>query len=117
MFEPTSRYYTVETAMLTLPDGRRVAYKRRRFLPQGEQMPLLAEVGIVEGDRLDHIADRMLGDPEQFWRVCDANNAMNPAELIAGPGQRLRVPVPQIEAEPSVPLFGSGVGAGDTEHV
>lgn len=95
MFTFTSRYYNLETVMLTLPDGRVVAYKRRRFLPQGELMPLLIEVTVTEGDRLDLITARTLGDPEQFWRVADANNAMNPFDLTAEIGRTLRVPVPQ----------------------
>jgi hypothetical protein len=96
MFEHTSRYYTIETATHTLPDGRTVTYKRRRFLPQGENMPLLVEVTVTQGDRLDLITARTLGDPEQFWRVCDANNAMDPFDLVATPGRTLRVPLPQI---------------------
>ena len=95
MFEPTSRYYALPTATFTGADGRAIAYKRRRFLPQGEAMPLLVEVTVTDGDRLDLITARTLGDPEQFWRVCDANNAMNPPELTALPGRTLRVPVPQ----------------------
>jgi hypothetical protein len=95
MFTFTSRYYNLETVMLTLPDGRVVAYKRRRFLPQGELMPLLTEVSVTEGDRLDLITARTLGDPEHFWRVADANTAMNPFDLTAEIGRRLRVPVPQ----------------------
>lgn len=97
MFEPTSRYYSIEEATLTTKDGRVVAYKRRRFLPKGESMPTLVEVTVTEGERLDLIASRTLGDPEQFWRVCDANNAMNPFELTDEPGQVLKVPVPQFE--------------------
>jgi len=96
MFEPTSRYYALETATYATPDGRVVAYKRRRFLPRREEMPLLVEVTVTEGDRLDLIAARTLGDPEQFWRVCDANDAMNPLDLTAEPGRTLRVPVPQL---------------------
>jgi len=96
MFEPTSRYYSLETATYAAPDGRVVAYKRRRFLPQGEGMPLLVEVTVTGGDRLDLIAARTLGDPEQFWRVCDANDAMNPLDLTAELGRTLRVPVPQL---------------------
>jgi hypothetical protein len=95
MFEPTSRYYAVETATLTTADGRAVAYKRRRFLPRGEVLPLLVEVTVTQGDRLDLIAARTLGDAEQFWRVCDANNAMDPFELTAQLGRVLRVPIPQ----------------------
>ena len=95
MFEPNSRYYNLETATYVAADGREIAYKRRRFLPQGEDMPLLVEVTVTEGDRIDLITARALGDPEQFWRVCDANNAMNPIELTEEAGQVLRVPIPQ----------------------
>jgi len=95
MFEPTSRYYSLETALFILPDGREVRYLRRRFLPRAEEMPLLAEVTVVEGDRLDLITYRTLGDPEQFWRVADANNAMNPTELTSVIGRTLRIATPQ----------------------
>jgi hypothetical protein len=95
MFDSTSRYYAIETATLTGPDGRSVAYKRRRLLPRGADLPLLAEVTVAQGDRLDLVTARALGDPEQFWRVADANDAMDPAELTADPGRVLRVPVPQ----------------------
>lgn len=95
MFEYTSRYYNIETVTLTLPDGRVVAYKRRRFLPQAESLPVLAEVTVAQGDRLDLIAARTLGDPQQYWRICDANEATNPPELTDEPGEVLRVPIPQ----------------------
>lgn len=97
MFEPTSRYYSLKKATYEMPDGREIAYVRRRFLPRGENLPLLVEVTVTDGDRLDLIAARTLGDPEQFWRICDANSAMNPFDLIAEPGRILRVPVPQFE--------------------
>ena len=105
MFEPNSRYYTLETATYVSRDGRRpadglrrskapeITYKRRRFLPHGEELPLLVEVTVTEGDRLDLITYRTLGDPEAFWRAADANNGMNPTELEQ-PGGTLRVPIP-----------------------
>jgi hypothetical protein len=99
MFAPNSRYYSIETVSITLADGRTVAYKKRRFLPRGANMPLLVEVTVNEGDRLDLITARTLGDPEQFWRVCDANDAMNPVDLTSEVGKSLRVPVPQFESE------------------
>lgn len=95
MFEPTSRYCSIENATYTSPDGRTHVYKRRRLLPPGESLPLLAEVSTAQGERLDNIAARLLGDPCQFWRICDANDAMDPLELTREPGTRLRVPVPQ----------------------
>jgi hypothetical protein len=95
MFNYQSRYYNLETVKLTLPDGREAVYKRRRFLPRGAAMPLLVEVSVTEGDRLDLITARTLGDPEHFWRVADANTAMNPFDLTAEIGRILRVAVPQ----------------------
>jgi hypothetical protein len=96
MFAHTSRYYSLETAVYTLPDGRTVAYKQRRFLPEGGAMPLLVEIQVAQGDRLDLIASRNVGDPQQFWRVCDANNAINPLDLTSEPGRTLRIPMPQF---------------------
>jgi hypothetical protein len=99
MFDHTSRYYKLEVATLELPDGRTVSYVRRRFLPQGDEMPLLAEVSMAQGERIDLVSNRTLGDPLAYWRICDANNAMDPQELAdeaAGdPGRLLRVPLPQ----------------------
>ena len=97
MFEYTSRYYQLETTTHETADGRAITYVRRRFLPQGERLPTLVEVTVNDGDRLDLITARTLGDPEQFWRVADANNAMNPFDLVSAPGATIRVPIPQVE--------------------
>jgi hypothetical protein len=96
MFESTSRYYSLGVAKFTTPDGRTIAYVRRRFLPQGKTLPILGEVVVQERDRLDQITDRTLGEPEEFWQIADANNAMNPTDLTAELGQRLRIPLPQV---------------------
>ena len=98
MFEYASRYYTLETATLTAPDGRVVSYSRRRFLPQGKDMRLLVDLTVAQDDRLDTITRRTIGDPQQFWRVCDINNAMNPFDLIEEPGETLHVPIPEVIA-------------------
>jgi hypothetical protein len=39
------------------------------------------------------VTARTLGDPEQFWRICDANDALDPYALVV-PGRRLTVPMP-----------------------
>lgn len=95
MFPVTSRYYGIETAKYITPDGREIAYLRRRFVPAAGDAPIIAEHLVTQGERLDNITARYLGDPEQFWRVCDANNAMQPEELTAEIGRRLRIPFPQ----------------------
>ncbi len=94
MFDPTSRYAAIATATFTTADGRAVPYVRRRLVPRGSDLPLLGETAVVQGERLDVFTARTLGDPLHFWRVCDANDAIDPLELVAVPGRRLRVPVP-----------------------
>ncbi|NEQ21945.1 MAG: hypothetical protein F6K28_22640 [Microcoleus sp. SIO2G3] len=95
MFNPDSRYYRLETAEYTIADGRKIAYKRRRFLPQGETLPLSSEVTVSRDDRLDLVTAKLLGEAEQFWQVCDANNAMKPEDLLIELVQVLRIPIPQ----------------------
>lgn len=97
MIDHKSRYHQVPTAIYETEDGRHVAYLRRRSLPQGEAMPLLSVVRIAPGDRLDRIAARTLGDAEQFWQICDANDCLNPFDLTAEIGATLRVPIPGFQ--------------------
>ncbi len=93
-FPITSRYYRLETAFLETPDGKTVRYLRRRFLPPAGSFSLLREHTIVEGERLDHIAAQNLGDAEQFWRLCDANNALRPEDLLEI-GKKLKITLPE----------------------
>jgi hypothetical protein len=96
MFEPTSRYYLLEIATFTMPDGRDVVYKRRRFLPLVKQGAVLVEHTVTQGERLDNITARYLGDPELFWQLADINNAMHPEDLTAEIGRKLRLSLPGI---------------------
>ena len=100
MFEHISRYYHLETVQYETEDGCQIAYKVRRFLPQGSRLPLLTEATVRPGERLDLIATRTLGDPLQFWQICDANDAMDPFALTAETGRWLRIPVPQFPEQP-----------------
>lgn len=93
-FPPNSRYHATPIARLLGPDGREVAYLRRRFVPAPDEFALLREHLIVQGDRLDVLAARHIGDAELFWRLCDANGAMRPDELTEVVGRRLRITLP-----------------------
>lgn len=95
LFPPTSRYYNIETATVESNDGKTVVYLKRRFVPPPERFTLLQEHLVVQGDRLDNITARYLNDPEQFWRICDANGAMRPEELTETVGRRLRITLPE----------------------
>lgn len=96
MFDYTSRYINLETATLMTADGRIVTYVRRRFLPSLDTQQIVAEVTVSDPDRLDLITARTIGAPEQFWRIADANAALNPFDLTAAPGDRVRIPAPSI---------------------
>lgn len=97
MLSQDSRYYQLEDAIYQGPDGHHIIYKKRRFLPQGSAMPLLTTVNASMSDRLDLVTARTLGASEHFWRVCDANDAMNPFSLIAETRGLLRISPPQFQ--------------------
>jgi hypothetical protein len=94
MFPRTSRYYKIEIAKFVTTDQREIVYLRRRFLPLAPPTTIIAEHTVEEGDRLDNVTAKYLGDPEQFWQVCDANDAMVPDELTEEIGRRLKVAMP-----------------------
>jgi hypothetical protein len=93
-FPANSRYQATETARMTVPGGDDVVFLRRRFVPPPERLAPWLEHAVVEGDRLDNLAGRYLGDAEQFWRICDANRAMRPEQLVEVIGRRLAVALP-----------------------
>jgi hypothetical protein len=90
----TSRYYAVAAKVLVDADGTEHAYLARRFLPDPDRLATLRFHVVVEHERLDLVAARELGDPEQFWRLCDANRVLRPEELEV-PGRVIRVTLPE----------------------
>jgi hypothetical protein len=101
-FAPTSRYYGIELATLALADGGQRVYLRRRFLPPSNRFALLRQHLVAEGERLDRVSAQELGDPQAFWRVCDANDAMRPDGLTEVVGRRLRITLPEGIPGPSI---------------
>jgi hypothetical protein len=93
MLTESSRYYDIEIAKLQTPSNQTIVYLRRRFLPSSQWFEIVQEHQVSEGDRLDNITANYLDDPELFWQLCDANNAMHPDELTAQIGRRLRIPL------------------------
>lgn len=94
VFSPTSRYASIPTATIEV-DGETVLYVTRRFIPIPESLAVIAEHTVSQGERLDHIAAKYFGDPELFWRICDANRASRPDELTETVGRRLLITLPQ----------------------
>ena len=99
---PTSRYYGLIVLKLDAGTDHETAYLARRLIPPSSQFALLRTHSVTEGERMDIIAARELGDALGFWRICDANDAMNPEDLTAVPGQTLRIALPQGIPGPAV---------------
>jgi hypothetical protein len=96
-FPTDSRYYGFGVLQYTAPNGQITPYLARRIVPQ-PGAPNYATVNqhvVVQGDRLDLIAARYLGDPLMAWLICDANGAMRPYDLVATPGTVLAITTPQ----------------------
>ena len=99
MFDPTSRYFNIATTTINVPDPddgtREIRYVKRRTIPPSEDMTTLVEHTVAQGERLDVITARYLGDPTQFWRVCDANDVLA-AEEMEETGRVVKIALPNI---------------------
>ena len=90
-FAPNSRYVDVPTTTWVDRGGREIRYVERRFIPPAETFATLGAHTVAQGDRPDLIAAKELGDPEAYWRLCDANGVMQPEDLTATIGARIRI--------------------------
>ncbi len=90
MFAPGSRYEPVADAVYVDGSGREIVYKRLRIIPLPRGVITHA---VAREDRLDLIANRYFGDPEQYWRIVDANQGMLPPELVVEIERRLVIPL------------------------
>jgi hypothetical protein len=95
LFPDNSRYHGSELGRMEDVNGKEIVYLLRRFVPPADQLTVMQEHAVVQGDRLDDLASRYLGDAEQFWRICDGNNAMQPDALMEPIGRRLRMTMPE----------------------
>ena len=68
--------------------------------PDPSAFETLIDHPIAEGERLDNLTAAYLDDPEQFWRLCDANRAVRPTELTDELGAVVRITLPEGIAGP-----------------
>jgi hypothetical protein len=96
-FPTDSRYYNSAVLSYTSPTGQSITYLARRFVPQpgAPNYATVATHTVVQGDRLDLIAAKYLGDPLMYWLLCDANGAISPGSLVETPGTAINVTMPQ----------------------
>ena len=96
-FPTDSRYYGSSTLTYTTPTGQSITYLARRFVPQpgAPNFATVAQYRVKQGDRLDLITAKYLGDPLIFWLICDANGATRPNDLVETPGSVIQITTPQ----------------------
>src|SRR4051812_3557608 len=92
-FPTNSRYYGSSTLTYVSPQGEAVSYLQRRFVPQpgAPNYATVAQHTVTQGDRMDLLAAKYLGDPLMFWLICDANGAIRPDELTETTGVVLNI--------------------------
>jgi hypothetical protein len=96
-FPTNSRYYGFSTMTYTDPSGNMFTYLARRMVPQpgAPNYATVATHTVKQGDRLDTVAAKYLGDPLMYWLICDANGAIRPNQLVETPGKVLNITTPQ----------------------
>jgi len=96
-FPTDSRYYGSSTLPYVTSTGETITYLAPRVVPQpgAPNFSTVAQRTVRQGDRLDLIAAKYLGDPLIFWLICDANGAIDPHDLVATPGKILNITTPQ----------------------
>lgn len=88
MFLENSRYYKLAAVEGTAADGRTVNALKLRPLPL-----VSGELHVVkDNDQLDVIAHQQYADGTKFWRIADANTALDAARLVAETGATILKP-------------------------
>ena len=94
-FPENSRYHGLGTLKIAAPDGTAIVYLKRRFIPQPELFAVIGVHSVSEGERLDNLSFRYLGDPELFWRLADANLVLDADELTDRIGREILITLPE----------------------
>ena len=90
MFSDKSRYKNTPQIETQTADGRQVKAVAPRALPPTPGVPH----EVKTNDRLDILAFRKLNDPLAFWRIADANTALDPFTLVDEAGDAINIPEP-----------------------
>jgi hypothetical protein len=91
---PNSRYARQVVQVFTGPDGEVVPYIGRRVIPVMDRYQVLDRHRTLTAERVDQVADDFYGDPQQYWRICDANGVERPAETCEPVARLLVIPSP-----------------------
>lgn len=74
------------------PDHEGRAAPRVLGLRSVPRTPGALTYSVMEGDRLDQLANRFYSDPRKYWLILDANpDVLNPFDLLQH-GRAIRIP-------------------------
>jgi hypothetical protein len=90
MTDPDSRHAPLPSYRRELPGSGEVELWAPRLRPAAADPPGRSH-RVEPGQRVDHLAHRLLGDPYQWWRLADANPEVPVADL-GTPGGVIAVP-------------------------
>lgn len=93
-FALNSRYRTVPLRSRVAEDGSVETFVGRRVIPEVDRYKPLTQHRLSGVERIDRIAADHFGDPELYWRICDANGDQDPAEAASPDGRVLVIPMP-----------------------
>jgi hypothetical protein len=93
-FPLNSRYYSVPLRKRVRADGTVETFVGRRIIPAMERYRALDRHRTIDDDRIDNVAAAAFGDPELYWRICDANGDAEPADATRPVGRLLLIPLP-----------------------
>lgn len=94
-FGPNSRYAGVPLGQYQRAAAEPpVTYVLRRFIPQRREFTFAGVHVVRGGERPELLAAVTLGDPEQYYRIADANAVTDPFELTDSPGRIVSIPLP-----------------------
>jgi hypothetical protein len=83
-----SRYEKVGVYQIADANGKIVTVLKMRFIPA---TPAGYLHQFKQSERLDILAHNFYGNPEKFWLIADANDRMDPEDLLE-PGRQLLIP-------------------------
>lgn len=110
----------VRTRQRSSSDDRpAVPYLGRTLLPLPEDVARQGSYVVRAGDRIDNVSARLLGDPQLYGLLMEANGASNPALLCITPGRTLAVPAVaghSTSAFGQPPAAGRSAAAAPTDH-
>lgn len=94
IFPINSRYRNVALRTRTLADGTTETFVGRRIIPGMARFRPVDRHRTIDNERIDSVAAECFGDPELYWRICDANGDAEPADATRPTGRLLLIPLP-----------------------